>query len=125
MSAKSTELVFVYGTLRRGGRNAHLLKRAQYLGAHTTDAVFHLYDCGRHPGVMPGGRTAIVGEVYRVTPKEFQRLDELENYPRYYTRERIPTPWGEAWIYLFVERPHKSRGKLLEHGDWMAQTRKP
>ena len=111
--------VFVYGTLRRGGSNHDLLRSARRLGEHRTQPVFTMLDIGPYPGVVTGGSDAILGEVYRITPAMLRHLDRLEDYPRSYGRERIPTPWGEAWIYLF--RPGGGRWARIPGGDWFAR----
>lgn len=110
------EQVFVYGTLRRGGTNHRLLQCAQLLGEHLTEPVFAMLDIGPYPGVVRGGETPIRGEVYVVTPALFRQLDALEDYPRTYTRQRLTTPWGDAWIYLY--RPHGQRLPQVPTGDW-------
>lgn len=110
------ERVLVYGTLRRGGSNHELLEHARRLGTHVTGPSYRMLDLGPYPGVVPGGETPIHGEVYAVTPVEFQLLDALEDYPRSYTRERIATPWGPAWIYLY--RPRGQRWPEIPSGDW-------
>ncbi|SEO56454.1 gamma-glutamylcyclotransferase family protein [Aquisalimonas asiatica] len=122
MSRTLREQVFVYGTLRRGGSNHRLLRDARLLGAHRTDPVFAMLDVGPYPGVVNGGETAIQGEVYAVTPAQFRELDALEDYPRTYTRQRIATPWGEAWIYLY--RPRGQRLPQVPTGDWFHSSRR-
>ncbi len=110
----SAHLVFVYGTLKRGGCNHHLLQGAEPLGSHRTAPRFTLYDLGRYPGVRPGGRSAIHGELYRVDTETLARLDLLEDYPRLYDRVLIPTSQGQAWIYLLnrrCERPQIPGGR--------------
>jgi gamma-glutamylcyclotransferase (GGCT)/AIG2-like uncharacterized protein YtfP len=107
--------VFVYGTLRRGGANHHHLAPAQLLGTFTTPAAYTMYDLGPYPGVVPGGDTAICGEVYRITAALLRSLDRLEDYPRHYDRHRILTPWGAAWIYLLRRQPTR-RPRL--NGTW-------
>lgn len=110
--------VFVYGTLRRGGTNHPLLRDARFLGDHWTEPDYRMLDVGPYPGVVRGGETPIRGEVYRVTPAQMRRLDDLEDYPRSYTRERITTPWGSAWMYLY--RPGGQRLPEIASGDWLA-----
>lgn len=108
----------MYGTLRRGGANAGLLKQALYLGEWHTQAGYRLFDCGSYPGAMERGGLSLTGEVYAVSQKIFRRLDVLEGYPRLYTRKRIATSWGQAWVYLLRRRPFSARAMAC--GDWMA-----
>ncbi|MFV8833648.1 gamma-glutamylcyclotransferase [Aquisalimonas sp.] len=121
MSRLLGEQIFVYGTLRRGGSNHRLLQDARLLGEHLTDPVFAMLDIGPYPGVVPGGQTAVRGEVYVVTPARFRELDALEDYPRTYTRRPLTTPWGDAWIYLY--RPRGQRLPQVSSGDWFRSSR--
>lgn len=109
--------VFVYGTLRRGGAYASWLAGGRYLGRHVTAPVYTMYDFGDYPGVRPNGHSGIVGEVYEIDGRQLERLDEFEDYPTLYTREFIPTPFGDAWIYLL----NASAGDVpvIAPGDWL------
>lgn len=111
------EIVFVYGTLRRGGANHTLLRTSRFLGSHRTAPRYTMLDLGGCPGVVRRGRTAILGELYEVTPGVFEAVDELEDYPRVYTRERIETPGGWAWIYLY--RGRTAARPRVRSGDWL------
>lgn len=117
----TTMRVFVYGTLRHGQRNHRLLHRAQLLGHHRTGPRYRLYDTGPCPAAVAGGRTRIEGEVYAVDRCTFRTLDRLEDYPRSYTRQRIATPYGPAWIYLWRLRIRAGWRRLA--GDWCAARR--
>jgi gamma-glutamylaminecyclotransferase len=108
-------LVFVYGTLMRGHVNHGLLAGAEFLGTHRTGRAFRLVSLGPYPGALAGGRTALSGEVYRVSPRTLARLDRLEAVPREYVRRRVDTPWGAAWIYLLTRA---RRGRALPDGVW-------
>ncbi|EXJ15740.1 gamma-glutamylcyclotransferase family protein [Imhoffiella purpurea] len=110
--------VFVYGTLLRGDVNHHLLEGAEFLGPHRTAPCFGLYLLGAYPGIARGGTTAVRGEVFRVDGAGLRRLDHLEDYPRLYDRQRIPTPYGWAWIYLY--RGSLENRPLIRGGDWRA-----
>ena len=54
-------LVFVYGTLKRGGSNHFLLAHQQFVGATRTGAGFALYDLEGYPGLVaePGAAGGI------------------------------------------------------------------
>ena len=108
--------VFVYGTLLRGEVNHHLLAGADWHGPHRTAPCFTLYRVGAYPGVVRGGGTAIVGEVYAVDGVGLRRLDRLEDYPLLYDRHLIPTSYGSAWIYLY--RGVVSGRPVIVSGNW-------
>lgn len=102
-------LVFVYGTLKRGERNNHVLAAAQYLGpAVTAEARFTLREYasvsspGRlAPSVEAGGAHRIAGELYAVDADLLARLDRLERIGVDYQRQAIPLASGDmAQIYL-------------------------
>lgn len=113
--------VFVYGTLLRGEVNHGLLADAAFVGVHRTEPRFTLLLLGPFPGLIPGGSTAVSGEVYRVDQAGLRTLDRLEDYPRLYGRRLIATPYGRAWFYLY-RGPVKDR-PLIVSGDWRDLTR--
>jgi gamma-glutamylcyclotransferase (GGCT)/AIG2-like uncharacterized protein YtfP len=113
-------LVAVYGSLRKTLGNHYLLSEAQYLGTTTTTG-FTMFSLGGFPYILPSNNeTPIVIEVYKVTSEEFDRLDRLEGYPRFYDRKVISTEFGDAWIYFIDE--HKDVPEV-PHGDWLQYTK--
>lgn len=108
--------VFVYGTLMRGESNHHLLRQARFFGPARTPPGYRLFTAGTYPVLCPGGRHAIAGEVYGITQQELILLDELEEYPRFYQRRFIGTPFGPAWIYYQNHPP--TGAQLLASGSW-------
>ncbi len=112
----SRHLVFVYGTLKRGQRNASFLRQAEYLGRHKTEPQFWMYQFEDYPAVCENGRYAIHGEIYRVSDEQMQMLDDLEWYPHFYQRIEIVTRHGEAWMYIV--RAELCRGKRKISGNW-------
>jgi gamma-glutamylcyclotransferase (GGCT)/AIG2-like uncharacterized protein YtfP len=111
------KLVFVYGTLKRGQRNEHYLRDAEFIGHFTTGNRYTMYDFGGYPAVCLRGRRAIEGEVYRVDKRTFRTLDELEWYPRFYQRIEIRTRYGRAWMYIVRPKLCRRR-KRLTVGCW-------
>lgn len=114
------ETVFVYGTLKRGGRWHHLLSTAEPLGAART-SVPHPLLVDDFPYVLdePGSGEIVEGELYHVDYPTLARLDQLEDHPREYERrvrtfQRKSGEPCDAWIY-FVRSPEivariKARG---------------
>lgn len=117
-------LVFVYGTLRWGQRAHSVIDLAggQLMASNTktVDPHFRMYDLGAFPCVVqvgPGG-THIHGEVYRVTGKGMQILDELEGYPWHYNRALIMTESNHyANMYVYEWEPNHL--PFIESGDWV------
>lgn len=108
--------VFVYGTLLAGEVNHPLLAGASLLGPWRTPPRYTLFDLGAYPGVARSGHTSITGEVYAIDARCLVRLDKLEEYPRLYDRQPIPTPYGCAWIYLY--RGRLADRRAIPGGDW-------
>ena len=64
------KLIFVYGTLKRGGHNHHFIYRQTFAGpAHTTPG-FTLFDLGGYPGLVAD----IEAEGKRVTPEQLEYI---------------------------------------------------
>jgi len=123
-SNKSTCLIFVYGSLKRGfGNNRYFLSSdAEFVGPCTTaDSNFDMISLGSFPAVFrnsddalypPAGELRncrITGEVYRVDAKTLVALDMLEGNGSFYTREQIEVdglPQGEnlCWCYLISDK---------------------
>ena len=101
------KMVFVYGTLKQGFSNHHVMKRAngRFVGTHNTDPWYTMIKMGTFPGVVVGGETSIKGEVFEVD--SLVPLDRLEGYPSFYNRRLIETDYGPAWMYILADR-HKN-----------------
>jgi gamma-glutamylcyclotransferase (GGCT)/AIG2-like uncharacterized protein YtfP len=103
-------LVFVYGTLKRGGSNHHLMAGQQFLGEARTPPGFRLYELGGHPGmiVKPDDRAGVTGEVWSVDAACLAQLDILEGLAEGLYR-RIPIkllpPFADEAIetYLYAQ----------------------
>lgn len=100
--------VFVYGTLRRGEPNHHLMGEAYCAGRGVTELPFLVYGRGFPLARLPveGEDTThagpLVGEVYAVDKATLARLDELEGHPTFYKRTYtaiIQFPRKEIWMY--------------------------
>ncbi len=109
--------VFVYGTLKRGQRNQHFMRGAEYLGRHCTKNIYSMYEFEDYPAVCQRGVHAISGEVYHIDDRQFRMLDDLEWYPYFYQRIEIPTGWGDAWMYIVQFK--LCQGKKQVPGTWL------
>lgn len=119
--------VFVYGTLRRGGRND--IARYRPAPVHVVDAFIAgtLYDLGAYPGVVLGGSTRVAGEIYRIDAEVEAALDVLEavadDDSGEYRRRRLLVEAGARRFDCLVYEIHPSRtaGRaVIAGGDWMA-----
>jgi gamma-glutamylcyclotransferase (GGCT)/AIG2-like uncharacterized protein YtfP len=117
----SKKLLFVYGSLREGFGNHPLLidDDTSKMGTFTTEPIYEMLDLGAFPGVVLGGQTPIVGEVYEVNETIWARVEALEGYPSFYNRVPLATPYGEAKMYIL----QRGRGstELVESGDWSSK----
>lgn len=136
LSRHRSSLVFVYGTLRRGGGSHDLLERlgAVYLGKGSVAG--ELLDLGAFPGARksrsPSAR--VVGEIYRV-PNATEALKALDEYEgvgpgalvtSLYRREitEVTLEKGErvsAWIYWLNHVPRRRR--RIDSGDYVTKRR--
>jgi gamma-glutamylcyclotransferase (GGCT)/AIG2-like uncharacterized protein YtfP len=101
-------LLFVYGTLKRGGRNHRHLAGQTFLGDARTAAGYGLFALDGYPGMVPQANDSagVVGEVWSVDDACRARLDELEGLSEgLYRREPVPllppfaTQHVETYLY--------------------------
>ena len=73
-------LVFVYGTLKRGGGNHHFLAGQAFVDEARTARGYTLYDLSGYPGMVrqDDDDTGVMGEVWSVDDECLARLDVLE-----------------------------------------------
>lgn len=113
--------VGVYGTLKRGQSNHHILARAHFVGRCHLDQIT-LYDIGPFPGAKLCPSDGIEVEIYDVIEETFARLDELEDYnpqaPQagVYDRRQLETAFGAAWVYFY--NPDVSGLPEIRSGGW-------
>jgi len=85
-------LVFVYGTLKRGGSNQGYMRGQKFCGIARTEIGFCLIDLGEYPGMIadPSDIDGVVGEVWAISGAGLARLDALEGVADgLYRRERV------------------------------------
>jgi len=106
---RKRNLLFVYGTLKRGFGNHDLLYRARFIGNAVTKHKYALYESGI-PFVYPFEEVSqIKGEVYEVDRETLECIDALEGHPFWYRRQQVPVILESgrevtAWIYFYPER---------------------
>lgn len=117
------QIVFVYGTLKRGFGNHHLLNGSKFISQAITKEKYALYVSGIPFVIEDEPVSHIAGEVYEVDDKTLARLDHLEGHPDWYRRKSVDVSVNkdegtgdarliEAWIYFFPKR----QGTLVESG---------
>ena len=134
------ELVFVYGSLRRGLQNHHKLNSATYIGEWRTEREYFMtgIKSGAYPYVSSEQihedqtPTHIHGELYSVSEDLLKILDELEGHPVQYRRQRVDLVNDSdgrttACMYLLESRElaegirenFKTRFFAVNDGDWI------
>ncbi len=100
------ELLFVYGSLKKGFDNHNLLsKYAKRLGKAHTVKKFAMYEdsFGNYPYLVDAPLSKIKGELYKITRAELmQRIDEFEGVPDYYVRKKIEVKSHQGVKRAFV-----------------------
>lgn len=108
--------VFVYGTLKRGHGNHHLLKGSRFIGI---DFIYGtLINLGPFPAVIEGKR-AVEGEIYEIDEATLHRLDLLEGHPNFYERKTTVTiNAAERVSYYQFKHPPQTRVQVVLSGKW-------
>ncbi|MFM9926945.1 gamma-glutamylcyclotransferase family protein [Variovorax sp. H27-G14] len=119
--------VFVYGTLRRGGRNDIARYRPLPVWVGEGFIAGTLHDLGAYPGVVLGGAGRVKGEVYLVQPAVEAALDALEEVAdddlgEYIKRRlRVQVDGQEIDCLVYEIHPSRIAGRsLIASGDWIA-----
>jgi gamma-glutamylaminecyclotransferase len=114
--------LFVYGTLLRGQANHRLLAGARFLRAAATVPAYDLADLGPYPALVPGGGTAIAGELYAVPRATLAALDAFEGHPSFYRRGRVRLRDG-TFASAYLLRPDQAAGfARIPCGSWAGRT---
>ena len=115
-------LVFVYGTLRRGGGRAMSVRfpKAKFIAEATVSGS--LYDLGAYPGLLVNESNSLVmGEVYEVDDEMLNELDDFEA-ASHYRRKQVEISLGQhrkvCWTYEPEPKFYAPR-TLITSGDWV------
>ena len=98
----SKTILFVYGTLKRGGRNDFRIADQEFLGEATTAPRYRVFDLGEHPGLVHDDTDglAVHGELFAVDERCLAELDAFEDVPNWFVRELIEVEgYEQVWAY--------------------------
>lgn len=115
-------LLFVYGTLRRGGAGAMPVRFPNSKFIADAKVSGSLYDLGAYPGLLLNESNSLVrGEVYEVDDKTLNELDDFEASTNYW-RKQVEILFGAqsrmGWTYEPDPEFHSLR-TLIASGDWI------
>lgn len=96
--------IFVYGTLKSGLRNHHLLSTSRFIKKTKTKPYYKMYSCGSYPCIVEcKSGVAVEGEVYEIDENTLRHLDRLEGVPYLYDKDAIMLedfhPMTTAYFY--------------------------
>ena len=117
--------LFVYGSLKKGFENEHVLDKAKYISKATTVRKFAMYTSkgGEYPYLLKNKPlNNIEGELYKIARKDLlKKIDIFEGSPDYYTRESIEINSRSfdtnkrAFTYFYTnKKDHKKRQPIIE-----------
>jgi gamma-glutamylcyclotransferase (GGCT)/AIG2-like uncharacterized protein YtfP len=122
-----TFLLFVYGTLMRGGSRHATLAGQRFVGEARTEPRYGLLDLGDYPGLVPcetGGR-AVCGELYEVEGRMLPELDAVEGSPDWFRLGSVAVEGQVGPVYAYFYQPAPHGLPLYEAERWDNDRRGP
>lgn len=123
-------LVGVYGSLRKGFGNSHILFGSKHVDTVKTKDKFLMFDVGRFPMVFKpeekGVGSPLLVEIYEVDGDTLATLDILEGVPNLYDRYPITNIKGYEGVpvFMYITNPDiypkvlEQQCRLIKSGDW-------
>ncbi|WP_096434966.1 gamma-glutamylcyclotransferase family protein [Alteribacter populi] len=118
-------LLFVYGSLRKGGENESFLSNGILFKEQAwTEGTLYDTGCG-YPALHDNGVNWVYGELYQVAPGEWDQLHHLERYdgtdndlfvPK---RKKVYTDNGETEAMVYVAGSQALLKTEIIEKDWM------
>lgn len=101
-------VLFLYGTLKRGGAAHRMLAGQRFLREAETEPRYRVYDLGRYPGLAadPATGLAVTGGLWEVDAACLAKLDAYEGVPDLFIRGAISIVRCERAVEAyFYNRP--------------------
>ena len=121
--SEELHLIFIYGTLRRGGRAHHLMQGAEFVAEGSISG--RLVHVDEYPGLILCDDRRVTGELYAVGDEKRSELDKYEgcfDSPAHYLREEIEVlleagelQVAEVYVFQLLEPHHEE----ITSGDWI------
>lgn len=122
----SKHLVFVYGTLRAGGKGAISIRFPTSKFIAEAKVSGSLYDLGAYPGLLLNESNPLVtGEVYEVDDETLTELDAFEATSNYLRKQvEISLDFERRMCWVYEPNPEfYSLHTLITSGDWIEYAR--
>jgi gamma-glutamylcyclotransferase (GGCT)/AIG2-like uncharacterized protein YtfP len=118
--SSGTFLLFVYGTLKRGGCLHGPLAGQVCRGQTRTLPGYALHHLGDYPGLVAaaGSGQTVQGELYEVDCGLLGWLDLVEDAPELYTLGPIQLESVEGPVWTYFYRSDVSHRPRIESGTW-------
>ena len=98
------QVIFVYGTLMRGERAAHMLNQYEYLGDFTLKD-YGIYQVSYYPGIKEVPGACVLGEAYLVDDACIKAMDAYEDEGALYLRKMVQIvnekETRDAFVYVY------------------------
>jgi gamma-glutamylcyclotransferase (GGCT)/AIG2-like uncharacterized protein YtfP len=112
--------LFVYGTQKRGGSRAYVLRGQHLLRDAVTTPHYKLFDLGLYPGMVRvenDGRR-VHGELYEVRNGLKSLLDQME--PGLFRLERVEVEEETGPVYSYLFKVRLKNPTIIESNRWEA-----
>lgn len=107
-----------YGTLRFGFGNWSWALNCEPISTETVNIPFKMISLGGFPGLVPSDENHdITIEIYEVDEHQYNSIERLEGYPKFYQKALIPTSLGEVEVYVLNDKEYQNY-PVVESGDW-------
>lgn len=120
-----SDLLFVYGALRKGASNDWRMAEARWLGP--AEIAGTLVKIDWYPGLVLGEGGLVKGEVYEIGPELLKELDAFEGigledgrngeYQRIRAEVMVDDSPMEVWIYEWLKGVEGY--PVVASGDWL------
>jgi gamma-glutamylcyclotransferase (GGCT)/AIG2-like uncharacterized protein YtfP len=101
-----------------GEQEHDVIAGSTLLGPAHTKELYHLVERGAAAGLVEGGQTSVVGELYEVEYAVIAACDVHRDHPRLYHRKEVQLEDGSQ-AFAFFWHPSQARGlRRVKNGDW-------
>jgi gamma-glutamylcyclotransferase (GGCT)/AIG2-like uncharacterized protein YtfP len=114
-------VLFVYGTLKRGGVRYPLLAGQRFLGEARTAPRYALFDLVHYPGLVhcETAGHSVHGELYRVETGLLPRLDQVEGAPTVFRLDPILIEGTNEPVFAYFYQRSTQGRALCDNHCWV------